>query len=622
MAIQDEETGAQNNGQQSAPGNMGTQNPYTSTTDQARATHLGDVNSLLARGGKADNTEGRSGELLTALTLNGKEAVAAQNLTPDYELVRFDRDQHRVGVGAILVLRAFRKGADTYIAVRPLLVDNKQVSLKPRILNIGQERLEIPTYVADVLSDEYWNRIVRHVQEHVANPKAVVANAGYLEVPADFDVSDKNNADVSKLLSVSVNRCDDVLARVNGETPFNISSFKAANEVLTAKLDFSGTPRTDLFGQPIRSDIQVSMNRSIRGNAEADPFYDADTQFSSVSCYVNLEYAPAATPQGYAPAAVMETQLFTPTIVITDVRQASWIGANTPELYFLALSNAYRTTAGTAWAGSLLPDVAKKDDPRDIGALTFLTKDAKKTKTKTDTFTPAHFGELMFMLVRPNPTFLIDINPVGENSAIENVLLMAASDGPNRERAVQMLVGALNNLTSGHFSQIFDHTKHHLIRMYGTDVHRGYYLDAREDRHDLRDLGTLEALNASGGNIQEFIAYYRTMCDQAIHPEIRLKQRVGYERQYLSQNLVIRGKYHRLVWTPEFILALDNAVKAAGVSVDVENVSTVYGSQRFTGNTAVTQFAVAQQAQYGMGNNAGQGGYGLPGGAGAGTMIY
>ncbi|MNE57472.1 hypothetical protein D3C80_1524390 [compost metagenome] len=63
-------------------------------------------------------------------------------------------------------------------------------------------------------------------------------------------------------------------------------------------------------------------------------------------------------------------------------------------------------------------------------------------------------------------------------------------------------------------------------------------------------------------------------------------------------------------------------MKAAGVSVDVENVSTVYGSQRFTGNTAVTQFAVAQQAQYGMGNNAGQGGYGLPGGAGAGTMIY
>lgn len=623
MPIIDEENGSQAQQPASGAGTMGTKNPYENTTANAQRTmQLGDVNSVLSRGGKTDNTEGRSGELLTALTAAGKAAVASQNLSPEYDLIRFDRDQHRVGVGAILVLRAFRKGSETYIAVRPLLVDNKQVSLKPRILNIGNERIEIPTYVADTLSDEYWNRVVRHVQEHVANPQAIVANAGYLEVPADFDVSEKNTADVTKLLTTSVNRCDDVLARVNGETPFNISSFKAQNEVLTAKLDLSGTPRYDLFGQPIRSDITVLMNRSIKGNSDADPFYDADTQFSSVSCYVNLEYAPPVQPQGYAPQAVMETQLFTPTIVITDVRQAPWVAANTPELYFLALSNAYRVTAGTAWAGSLLPDVAKKEDPRDIGALTYLTKDAKKTKTKSDTFTPAHFGELMYLLVRPNPTFLIDVNPVGENAAIENVLVMAASDGPSREKAVQMLVNALNNLTSGQFSQQFDHTKHHLIRMYGTDVHRGYYLDEREDRHDLRDLGTLEALNASGGNIQEFIAYYRTMCDTTINPEIRLKQRAGYERQYLSQNLVINGKYHRLVWTPEFIVALDNAVKAAGVSVDVENVSTVYGTQRFTGNTAVTQFAVQQQAQYGMGGAVGGNTYGLPGGSGAGTMAY
>ncbi len=624
MAIEDE--GTLNNGQQQqAAAGLGTQNPYTPTAAAARATHLGDVNSVLARGGKSDNTEGRSGELLTALTAAGKAAVDAQNLTAEYDVLRFDRDQHRVGVGALLVLRAFRKGSETYIAVRPLLIDNKQVSLKPRTLNIGQDRLEIPTYVADTLSDEYWARVERFVKEHTGSTNAIVANAGYLEVPHDFDVSEKNIADVTRLLTSSVNRCEDVLARVNGETPFNISQFKASNEVLTAKLDFSGAPRYNLFGEPLRSDIMVGMNRSIKGNAEADPFYDADTQFSSVSCFVNLEYAPPMQAQGYAPSQVVETQLFTPTIVITDVRQASWIGANTPELYFLALSNAYRVTAGTAWAGVFLPDVAKKDDPRDIGAVTYMDQRTgnKKTKTKSDTFTPQHFGELMFMFVRPNPSFLIDVNPVGENSAIENVLLMAASDGPARERAVQMLINSLNNLTNNHFSASFDHTKHHLVRMYGTDVHRGFYLDAREERHDLRDLDTLAALNACDGNVAEFTAWYRTMCDQSVHPEIRLKQRTGYERQYLSQNLVIRGKYHRLAFTPEFILALDGAVKAAGVSVDVENVNTVYGTQRFTGNPNVTQFVVAQQASYGMSPGAaGQNGYGLNVGVGAGSTLY
>lgn len=613
-------------GQASQPagnGNLGGQNPYGAPLAAAQRTiHLGDVNSILARGGKSDSTEGRSGELLTALTAAGKAAVEAQNLTPEYEVLRFDRDQWRTGVGAILVLRSFRKGSETYIAVRPLLIENKQVSLKPRVITVGQERLEIPTYIADTLSDDFWTRIERCVREHVGNGQAIVANAGYLEVPSDFDCSEKNIGDVTKLLTTSVNRCEDVLARVNGETPFNIGAFKAQNEVLTAKLDFSGTPRFNLFNEPLRSDIQVSMNRSIRGNAEADPFYDADTQFSSVSCFVNLEYAPPAQQTGFAPTQIAETQLFTPTIVITDVRQADWIAANTPELYFLALSNAYRVTAGTAWAGVFLPDVAKKDDPRDIGAITYLDQRAgnKKTKTKSDTFTPQHFGELMFAYVRPNPSFLIDVNPVGENSAIENVLLLAATDGPARERAVQLLVSSLNNLTGNHFSQYFDHSKSHIVRMYGTDVHRGYYLDAREDRHDLRDLDTLAALNACDGNISEFTAWYRTMCDQSINSEIRLKQRTGYERQFLSQNLVIRGKYHRLAFTPEFILALDNAVKAAGVSVDVENVNTVYGTQRFTGNPNVTQFVVGQQASYGLGNQPGQGGYGLNVGVGGGLM--
>lgn len=623
MAIHNDDNNTNNTQATGAAGT--TQNPYEQQAQQATQqnirTALGNVNVLFSRGGKTENTEGRSGELLTALTEAGKKAVAAQNLTADYELIRFDRDQHRVGVGAILVLSKYRKGGDVYVAVRPLLVDNKAVGLKPRIINIGHERHEIPTYNQDTLSDDYWARITRFVKEHVGNPNAIVANAGYLEVPADFDVSEKNEADVTKLLAQSVNRNGDVLARVNGETPFNIAHMKDASEVLTARLDFSGTPQYDLFGNPIRSDITINMNRSVRGNQEADPFYDADTNFNSVSCFVNLEYAPPVQQQGYGQQNPAETQLFTPTIVVTAVRQASWISANTPELWWLALSNAYRTTAGTAWSGTFLPDVSKKDDPRDIGALTLLTQVGKKTKTKTDSFTPQQFGELMFTLVRQHPVFCMDLNPVGENSAIEAVLLAAATDGPNRERAVASIVASLNNLTAGHFSQRFDHTKHHIVRLYGTDVHRGYYLDASENKHDLRDLGTLEALNASDGNTQEFIAWYRTMCDQSIPSDIRLKQRQGYERQYLSQNLVILGKYHRVVFTRELIEALDEAVKAAGVSVDVENVSTVYGTQRFIGNTGITQYAVQHQAQFGMGANTNTAtGYGLNAGAGAGVM--
>lgn len=569
---------------------------------------LVNLNSLMHRRGVMDGSDSRSGEFLASLTVAGEKAVANQLLGNDYELIRFDRDVNRVGLSSILVMKTLRTGGKVFLVVRPLLLSSNVVRLKPRFVQNGMQREELPTYPQHVFTADYWGRVVEFLKRTKGLPEALVVNAGTFEVPADFDITEKNFRAVQELLSRSYNRCDDVISRIKGDTPFNVAAVKEANEVLTARLDFTGHTRYDITGQPARSDIVVSMNRSIRNQQgqviQSDEFYDADTLFNEVSMFVNLEYDPSQ-PQQQQPGFYQPqqaTQLLTPAVVVTGVRQAPWILANTPELYFLALSNAYRVTAQTSWIQTFLPQLGKKEDPRDIGAISYLSQKAAKTSTKGDTFTAQDFTDLMTIFVRPQAAFMIDINPVGENSAVEAWLLEAAvppgqlPQGERVLRATGLIVKHINFLTNNAFSQYFDHTKYPIVIQTGTDVHRGWYLDENNEKRDLRDLDTLAMLNATKGDLNTFMSWYRTMCDRSIPSDLRLKQREGFERLYLGNNLEIEGIDTRLMLHPAFVEALDKSTRDAGVAVDIENLSTVFGAQRFTGNAMVSQYVVANNA--------------------------
>lgn len=631
MAINESNNGTNNTTnaqQQSAPqgaqgqqyGNAGYGAGYD---QQAQPAGLANVNALLRRSGNFDGTETRSAEALTALSKAREQAVASQALDGQNELIRFDRDANRVGLPAILVMKTVKIQGKLYSVVRTLLLESEGVRLRPRKLQFGVENIEIPTRPQDVFNDVYWTRISEFVRRNKANNEIVVADAGPFVVPSDFDFKDEQA--VSRVLITSVNRCDDIIAKVSGERPFTVSLVKGKDEYLSARLDFTGMPVKDMAGNPIRADIIVTMNRSSKTAAVQDDFYESETSFNSVAGFVNLEYTPPQAGQmqqmGWGQQQ-MPTQLFTPTFVITDVRQADWIQANTLELYWLAISNAYRVTAGTSWARTFLPTVGAKKDPKDIGAIGYLTPAAKKIVTKGDTFSDQDFVTLMTTFVNPNPTFLIDVNPVGENAAIENILIDAATQGsPNQARAVDAIIRALNNLTGNLFSKYFDSTKHALVVPYGVDVHNGYYLDEHGEKRDIRDLDVLAALNACDGNVPEFMSWYRTMCDNSTPTELRLKQRENFERMYLAQNLVITGRSTRLLLTPQLIEALHKSTSEAGVTVNMENVATVFGQQRFAGNQLVGQYTVSGAAPMNMGvsNN---GAVYTPGGVTGSGRIY
>lgn len=628
MAVNDQS--GDNNTQQSQPQTQqqpqqdyAAQGGYGQSQQPQQRAGLGNLNSIMGRSGSYDRSESRSAEAMRGLREIAKEALESQGLIDDFEILRFDRDDNRVGLSGILITKSVRVGGATYIAVRTLMLDSDS-RLRPRVINLGAQRIDAPTRPQDVFNDVYWNRLTEFLKRHRGTAEATVVDAGAIVIPTDFDFKDE--VATGRLLVTSVNRCGDIVARISNETPFTVSNVKRPDERLTARIDFSGQPNLDIVGSPIRADIQITMNRSLASQVQEDDYYDQEETLNSVSGFVNLEYAPTAPQQpqqmqgwGQAPAP---TQLFTPTFVITDVAQADWIQARTPELYMLALSNAYRVTAGTQWVKTFLPQVGTKGiDPRDIGALGYMTQGQKKIETKSDSFTEENFVELMTALVRPTPTFLIDVNPVGDNAAIENYFVDAAFEGSNKQRAKQRLVQACDNLTGGAFSRHFGPANAEIVVPYQQEIHLGYYLEG-DEKQDIRNLDVLAMLNLTQGNQQDFFDWYRTYVDTSIPSVLNLQRREQMERQYLSKSLRITGRAIRLLFTPQFIESLNAATQEAGVQVDFENVTSVMGGQRFAGNSLVNQYAVSRNAtmSYGGGVGQGQGGFTYNGVTSSGRM--
>lgn len=571
---------------------------------------MGAVNQVLRRAASYGGAEKRSAEALRALNDVKEEGIKSQDLTGDFELTRFDRDANRVGLPSVLVHRAVRIDGDVFVVVRTLLLDCEGIRLPPQTIPMANgQRQEVETLPQDVYTENYWNRIVAAVQDTFGSENVRVVDAGPLLVTKDFDFHD--TSDTMRLLVNSINRCGDVYGRLVGEEPFSIGHVMSPNDRLTARIDTSGEHRiTDIMGHPIRNDLMVTMASAVN-DAGQDEFFQVENEFNYVSAIVSLELDANAAATHHQPGfggnwgqQQAPQPMFVPTITLTDIGQASWIDAETLELMHLAMSNAFRCTAQNQWARYFLPSVGTKGpDPRDIGALGYLTPQAKMIDTKSDKFGDQQFAEWMQFLVKPQPAFLIDVNPMGEHSGNEGYLIDAAFEGPNQAAAHKRLVEAADNLFDGWFSQFFDVNKP-IVVPYEQEVHLGYYTNADGDVSDIRDLDFLAMLNYTQGNMNDFMEWYRSLCDTSIPREQRLRTREMFERQYLSKNLTITGRAIRLLLTPDYIQALDAAGKKSGLQVSMDATTEVMGATRFAGNTLAGQYSVERNAEIGYGAGA------------------
>lgn len=575
---------------------------------------IGNINAIYERSGKTQGGDARSSEALQLFNRLKDQAVAQQDLKDDFSILRFDRDQNQVGWSSLVIAKRVNLNGKPVIAVRPLIMPNAGIELPARKVTVQngmhQDVIETETTPSNVFSKKYWGRLVGFVNASFGTPNAEIVLAGAYTIPAELVLKD-SELQLRALLIKSVNSCDDFLARRSGEKPFNIGLLKGQDETLAAKVDTRDAPVLDTLGYPIRSDVVVSMQRvkNNRQNQENE-FYEADVKLNQVSMFTNLEYQQQAQQQTMFAQQQPQAQIApcVASVVITDVRQADWIKANTPEMYWLALSNAFRSTHGHAWARPFLPQTGKSKDFRDIGALGYLSVMAAQIDTKAANFDDAQFGQLMQQMVRPNPVFQNDLNRLGENGPIDGLQIDAAG-GENQLRAAQQIGHQISQLTGLDFKQFFDYTKEEILRKSGQQVDLGYYLDEDGEKRDRRDLDNLAALNASEGNMNEWWNFYGSQLNSNIHPDLRAKQSRNFDRQYLGSTVTYHDQIERYTYNPKFIEALDAIIVAAGLHVTMDNTSVMNAGQRFVGNSVIGQYMVGGQAQVATYAAPGQGGY-------------
>lgn len=594
---------------------------YTASTQQQQAPKMeqtqqtqftggaSSINSFFERSGKTQGGDARSSEALQVLTRLKEQAIAQQDLKDDFSILRFDRDQNQVGWSSLVVAKVATIDGKPLIVIRPLIMPNAAIELPTRKVTIQngmqQETIETETSVSDVFSKKYYSRLVNFVQASLGKPNATVVLAGAFSIPADLVLKD-SELQLRALLVKSVNACDDHLQRRSGERPFSVNILKGQDETLAAKIDTRDLTVTDSLGNPVRADVVVSMQRVKRsGQQQENEFYEAENKLNQVCLFTNLEYQQQAQQNSMfgTQAAAQPVAPCTAAVVITDVRQAEWIKANTPEMYWLALSNAYRSTHGHAWARPFLPQTGKVKDLRDIGALGWLSQLQNKIDTKAASFDDAQFGQLMLQMVQQRPVFQIDLNRLGENGPVDG-MQMDAAGGEDQAKAVATIVRQISNLIGADFGKFFDFTTQPILQKTGQTVDLGYYLDEDGEKRDRRELDNLGALNAAEGNLSEWWSYYGSQLNTNIHPDMRSKQSRNFDRQYLGSTVTYTGKAERYTYNPKFIEALDAAIVAAGLHVTMDNTSVLGAGTRFTGNSVINQFQVggtAQVQQYGGG---------------------
>lgn len=599
MAIHEDNTQQQPQQQQATQPQQQTAQaaPQQQGFAQSQQQSIFNLDQQFVRSGRVDGGDNRCAEALQIAQRLKEEAVANQDLKGSFQILRFDRDANRVGYSSLLVVKTAKINGVNSVFVRTLMMPNNAIKIPNRKLQFGggfgsmTEVVEVEVEAHDVFSANYWNKISEFVRNSLGAPDAVVYSVGGYVIPSDFDLKDEHT--LKQTLIRSVNLCDDMMARQTGERPFSVSMLKGTDEIVSAHLDFSGENQQDQLGNPIRSDITVSLKRGRKDQQQENEYYEADSTINQLSMIVDLEYSPQQQQSMFG-----QQQQFQPpctaAIIVTDRRNAPWIKANTMELDLFALSNAFRVTANQSWARSLTPVVGKAKDLRDIGALGLLSPQAKAIDTKTETFTQQNFAELMMAMVKPNPVFMIDLDSMGDNGFIDSVWLDTIG-GPNQSKAKAAIVQSINNLIGQDFKQFFDYTTKPFLQPYGSTINKGYYY-AGDEKRDRRDLDVLGALNASEGNVQEWFSWYGTQCNTGIQAEIRNKQSKNFDKQYLGQ-VTYTGKAVRCILNPEFIQGLDAAIAAAGLQVVMDNVAMSFGAQRFQGNMAIGSFAVSGSAQ-------------------------
>lgn len=523
------------------------------------------------------------------------ESSFRQGFDQDFRLVVLDNNTANVPLSVLMMCFYEKHNGQDFLAVYNLLVEGSAGRLNPRIINMGNTQVEIETVPGDVLvsNENLWNKIVEHVQA-VYGMEMNVLDAGALVLPNDLNPEDEDH--MRRVLFNSTQACVTVMDSRLGsqEPPFTVDWINGTSEQLTARLEYHPGQNETATGEPVRSDVRITLQGSVVGQPQGGIAFEQMRELSGVDGYIDLVYCPPQ-PVGYGQQPV--TQHYFPRFVIT--RADTEIDAITMELQLLALSTTTLLTRNHAWAG------VYRDRPQyhsidfgDIGAIGYevnFTGDPNTKPeyidTKSNDFGTNELYQLITAAVHDGLIYSMDIEEVGELSWIHQAFLAAANGSAE---ATRLIIDAANHLTLDNFGDIYQGGG--ICVDDNNRVHLGYYIDENGNKRDLRDLDYLAMLNLAGKQDPSKVIEWANTFDQTDVPmEIRLEKRYKLLKGMLGGSLRVTGYARRITFNPQFLEALNRACAQAGLTIRPNNLIQEFSGGGTRGNFAAGAYAMGSQ---------------------------
>ena len=467
---------------------------------------------------------------------------------------------------------------------------------------IGNQQVNITLTPMDAWDELTWKWVEQTVQEHLGQD-TVTGCAGSMVIPAETDPQDGRAInDILATAEHAIRASFEQTFPKNFEH-FDISEvFDRARDRMMAQFTYNDADADDPVGNPLRSDIRMTVVSSERNQAQ-DPMatsmfqHQSSKHIAELTGFVDLLYSPEQPQQQMAYGMPMQQQqmprLFLPQVVITGINSLDV--RLTPETFLLSIAVSQMLNNNYAWAQQFTN--FGQDQAHDIGGIGYRMpnpQDPSQTgveiDTKSNDFDLNDLYDLVKRTCQPYPAYSIDCEDAGPNSWLTGILIDMAY-GSND--AAESLIKSADHLTGGRFTRYWQGGYIVVPKTIDDNrVHLGTYEESGNQRRDIREVDTLAMLNFFGhSDLSQVQRWEWTFFDTSVPRPIRLDYRLRMLEHILGSNVRIRGMAERLTFDGQFLAALVQACQDAGLAVDMDGLHTNFGNQYHHGGTVLGQYA-------------------------------
>ena len=522
-------------------------------------------------------------------------------LPQDWTLVKIEAAANGLPASVLAVVAVARVNGQARAYVTNLMLEATAVNLSKTELRTPQRTFAITTTLGQAFNDQVWAIIRRRVAEAVGIGQEAVLEVSTLVVPRDYNLVEQD----SLIRLVYLATVASSIGQAGGPaTKMQLSMADLRNQRFTTRVDFSGTPKIDMLGRPVRNDLCVTTHTV--SEATQGQQFQSENKILELSAFVELNYVQPQALQGPYPGAPVQvaTQQYRPEIVLTDLR-SNFLDFDLSRALFCltsvgALERGYQWLRAFQFAGSGRKNAINL---RDIGAIGYELEvtGGKAIPTGRDQFSTADLQDVVQRYFHQQPLISVDIDPNGQYNWVMNDFLTAGQTGTAAAAAAaNRIIAAARTLTTmpGGGNTFDNHWKG------GVDicetrhvVAAGHYTNDANEVRDLAEIDYLAMLNIFGGTDPEsFKRWAKTYEDQAM-PEIeRLAEREDLLRQRLS-SVEITGYKRRVTFNKAFLIALEAAMVECGYHPTPDSLSPVFGPQAIRGTAGLDRLATGQFGQ-------------------------